>query len=530
MRPATTSPTHQPELRSTAVGTRPAVLYARVSSKDQEKEGYSIPAQLRLLRDQAQARGLTIMMEFVDVETAKTSGRQEFTAMLAYLKRHHATCRTILVEKTDRLYRNPKDSVTIADLDVELHLVKENVIISKDSRSSDKFIHDIRLAMAKHYIDNLSEEASKGMLEKARSGVWPSSAPLGYHNTTGPDGKRIITPDPDRAPHVTTLFRRYATSEYSIKSLARAATSDGLRSRSGRPVGIPTIHAVLRNPLYTGTFRWKGQNYQGTHEPLIDTPTWEHVQDALDHRHEGRQRRVKHDFTYTGMVTCGHCGCSLVGEKKKGRYTYYHCTGYRGHCPEPYVREETLHEEFLNALRRISLPTELLDWLTQELRLTHDEEQRERNEAARHLQAQADRIKDRIDAMYLDKLDRRITNEFFDEKAKEWRAEQERLRSRLLALQDQDQDEIGETILQLDLAHQAATLFPKQPPQEQRALLRTIMERASWKNGTLTVTYRAPFDALSNLTTIDPSTGKGVDWPSRQEWPARADSNRRPTA
>jgi len=79
------------------------VLYARVSSKDQEKEGYSIPAQQRLLREYALQHGTIVAEEFVDVETAKQSGRTAFTAMLEYLKRHHATCRTILVEKTDRL-------------------------------------------------------------------------------------------------------------------------------------------------------------------------------------------------------------------------------------------------------------------------------------------------------------------------------------------------------------------------------------------------------------------------------------------
>src|SRR5260370_35860030 len=84
------------------------VLYARVSSKDQEKEGYSIPAQQRLLREYALRGGIVVAEEFVDVETAKQSGRTAFTTMLEYLKRHHATCRTILVEKTDRLYRNLK--------------------------------------------------------------------------------------------------------------------------------------------------------------------------------------------------------------------------------------------------------------------------------------------------------------------------------------------------------------------------------------------------------------------------------------
>ena len=47
-----------------------AVLYTRVSSKDQEREGFSIPAQLKLLRQYGRDQGLAIVREFVDVETA----------------------------------------------------------------------------------------------------------------------------------------------------------------------------------------------------------------------------------------------------------------------------------------------------------------------------------------------------------------------------------------------------------------------------------------------------------------------------
>src|SRR5262245_51696596 len=82
-----------------------AVLYARVSSKDQEKEGFSIPAQLDLLRSYAAAHGITIAQEFTDVETAKQAGRGSFGEMIGYLKKNPA-CRIVLVEKTDRLYRN----------------------------------------------------------------------------------------------------------------------------------------------------------------------------------------------------------------------------------------------------------------------------------------------------------------------------------------------------------------------------------------------------------------------------------------
>jgi site-specific DNA recombinase len=64
--------------------------------------------------------------------------------------------RVILVEKIDRLYQNFKDWVTIDDLDAEIHFPKEGVVLSRDSRSSEKFMRGIKVLMAKNYIDNLS--------------------------------------------------------------------------------------------------------------------------------------------------------------------------------------------------------------------------------------------------------------------------------------------------------------------------------------------------------------------------------------
>src|SRR5437867_5028452 len=180
---------------------RPSVLYARVSSKEQE-QGYSIPAQQELLRSYAAQIGVATPQEFGDVETAKTTGRPGFAAMVAYLKQHR-DCRVVLVEKTDRLYRNFKDYVTLDELDLEIHFVKENFVLTKDSRSSEKFVHGIKVLMAKNYIDNLSEEVRKGLRTKASQGLWPSFAPLGYVNTDGPDGKRVIVPDPVLGPTVT---------------------------------------------------------------------------------------------------------------------------------------------------------------------------------------------------------------------------------------------------------------------------------------------------------------------------------------
>ena len=96
----------------TSETTTKAVLYARVSSKEQREEGYSVEAQVRLLREYASKQGFVIAAEFIDVESASKSGRTGFNAMLACLKKQPA-CRVILVEKTDRLYRNLKDYATL---------------------------------------------------------------------------------------------------------------------------------------------------------------------------------------------------------------------------------------------------------------------------------------------------------------------------------------------------------------------------------------------------------------------------------
>ncbi len=140
-----------------------AVAYARVSSKEQEREGFSIPAQKKLLEEYAKKDGFKVVRVFEEAETAKSSGRKQFSELVKFLK-DNPDVKHLLVEKTDRLYRNFNDYVELdfEALDLKIHLVKENEVLSKDSRSHQKFIHGIKLLMAKNYIDNLSEEVKKG--------------------------------------------------------------------------------------------------------------------------------------------------------------------------------------------------------------------------------------------------------------------------------------------------------------------------------------------------------------------------------
>ena len=213
-------------------------------------------------------------------------------------------------------------------------------------------MHGIKVLMAKNYIDNLSEETRKECSKRPGRASGRASHPrLPQH--AAPDGKRVITPDPTTAPAINQLFSWFATGNYSLKSLATKARAEGLRL-GNQKVHKSIIHQILRKRLYTGDFDWDGNTYHGHHEPLVDKNTWERVQQLLDGKQ--RPRKKKHDFEYAGIVRCGHCGCNLVGEIKKTNYVYYHCTGNKGKCAEPYTRAEQLHQAINDVLRQLIVP------------------------------------------------------------------------------------------------------------------------------------------------------------------------------
>lgn len=365
-------------------------------------------------------------------------------------------------------------------------------------------MHGIKVLMAKNYVDNLGEETLKGMAEKAEQGIWPSFAPLGYRNAAGAGGRRGIEPDPELAPLVGRIFEWYATGTYSVKEVAKMARAAGMVFRKSKaPVATATVHKILRNRIYTGDFDWNGGTYRGAHAPLVTKELWGRVQETLSSRSARRHRRARHAFAFSGLITCGHCGCSLVGEIKKGRYIYYHCTGYRGKCPEPYIREEELEKCFGNLLTRLDFDDEVMEWVASALRQSHRDEKRFHDEAIGRLQAEHARLQSRIDAMYVDKLEGLVDRAFFERKADEWRSEQDRILSSIGEHQAANRTYIDEGVRLLDLARRASDLFQRQEPREKRRLLNFVLSNCSWKHGELIGTFRQPFDMLVVATAAD---------------------------
>jgi len=352
--------------------------------------------------------------------------------------------------------------------------------------------------MGKNYIDNLSEETRKGMNEKAEEGFFPSRAPLGYRNIVDADGKKIIEPDPYYAPLIVKLFEWYGTGTYSLDQVTAMAHKAGFVYRSSRkPVSRAALHQMLTNRIYTGKFDWKGKTYQGKYQPLIAEELWERVQVTLKRRSQKKTRQVKHAFAFSGLITCGHCGCALVGEIKKGRYVYYHCTGFKGKCPERFTREEVLEECFTDILQGIALDEEVIDLVAMALRESHRDAKQFHDAAVARLQAEYTKLQGRIDAMYIDKLDGSIDGAFFDRKAAEQRAEQAKIQRTIDDHRSANHTYLEEGIELMELARRAPELFAKQEPREKRRLLDFVLSNCTWADGKLTVAYRQPFDLLA---------------------------------
>jgi hypothetical protein len=408
----------------------------------------------------------------------------------------------MLVEKTDRLYRNFSDYVAIDELGVEVHFVKEGVVLSQDSRSHEKFMHGIKVLMAKNYVDNLSEETLKGMREKAREGIWPSYAPLGYMNVVGADGKRTIAPDPDLAPIIRQMYERYATSRYTLDQIVELAHADGLAYRkSGAPVPKSTVHKILRNRIYSGDFDFDGTTYVGKYESIVSRELWQQVQDVLAGRGARKTRKVKQDLAFSGLITCGHCGCALVGDIKKDRYRYYRCSHYKGACPEPYTREEVLEQKFTDILKGISFGDDVLAWAAEVLQDGSADERKAHEDAIARLQREHQRIQDRIEAMYVDKLDGRIDADFYDRKATEFRVEQARIMGDIETQRAAMQGCTEQSAQLRKLAARAAELFEAQPASEKRKLLDVVVLGCRWNGGELEPVFREPFGMMASAPT-----------------------------
>lgn len=486
--------------------TKISVGYTRVSSKEQET-GYSLDAQKRLAEEYADKNSLQIKQLYRVSESASgKKQRQVFKEMFEYARKNKVV--NILVEKIDRLTRNPKEAVMVQEwLDEnsenQVHCIKENFILSKDSKAHEKFMWGIKVSVGKFYIDNLSEEVRKGLNEKANQGMYPGSFKLGYLSV-GDKGNKKFIKDSSTNNQVKNLLERYASGNFSMKALVHQAWDIGLRSRYGKRLHKSQIESLLKDPFYYGRFDWKGELKEGVHTPTISKEIFDMIQEVRTRRKTPFYKQ--HRYLFMKMLNCGECGGLMVSETQKG-IIYCHCSRYRECTQKKYERQDKIESKLtklLSAFEKLTL--EEADAVREGIRLKHQKEADYKMSVIDSLSSQYKAVQIKIDRLYDDRLSGVIDSEFWSKKNEQLLAEQKGFQEQLERLKGQEAEYFELFIDILQLAQKARSIYEneRRTDDEKRMLLRNIFTELKVRDGEVTYTLKTPVQKYSDrLNTLE---------------------------
>lgn len=354
------------------------VLYARVSTEKQADKGLSIPAQIDIMQNYAKGRGWTVARVFKDEgKTGRNTNRPALQEMLKFCETDGGID-VVLVHKLDRLSRSVVDTerliVELEDGGIHFDAAAESFDTSPMGRANRRMAS----IWGQLYVENLADETKKGLKRSVQEGLWPHKAPVGYKNIPAVNGeKRKIVPS-EHAPAVRHAFELYATGRHSLQTVGHAIAELGLVTSKGKPYSISRVKRLLVNPFYSGRMLWKGEVYEGVHEPLVSVALFKRVQRQCAARSRTRPRRGRHTFLLRGLVYCGDCGLPMTCDTTSG-YRYYRCwerAWDRRNCPSRMVSDQTIDAEVLGYYRRIQFRQAEAAKLVEESKKSENERRR----------------------------------------------------------------------------------------------------------------------------------------------------------
>ena len=193
--------------------------------------------------------------------------------------------------------------------------------------------------------------------------------PIGYLNDRNTRG---IVPDPIRGPLVRNAFELYAEGDCTLDRLTSTINQMGLTNRPSKkyqnktmPLSRAQYHRLLRNPIYYGPFRYRGELHDGKHEPLISKALFDKVQELVRSKRRNHTRVLK-PYIYRKVFRCSECGGVITIETQKGHH-YLRCTKKRERCSQPYMREEEISQQATEMLLPLCFPKDWTDWMTAKL-------------------------------------------------------------------------------------------------------------------------------------------------------------------
>ena len=276
-----------------------------------------------------------------------------------------------------------------------------------------------------------------------------------------------------------------------------------------------TLHALLRHRAYIGEVPHQGEWHPGRHEPLTDRETRDRVQTLL-----GSKVYRSHELTYAGgLITCGHCGHAITGERVKKKlkagetfYVYYRCSKYRsdGHPPVR-LREADLDGQVLDLFGKIRIDDPAVrGWFAAVLRAQTADEQEESRKRRADLKRQLTALQGQQDRLLNLRLADEIDADAFAAKRRELRDREAALKLRA-EVADRSHAETADLAARaFGLSQALAEKWVTADHAEKRAILEVLCLNLTLSDATLCYEMRKPFDVLVEGLSPPVSRGSGI--------------------
>ena len=344
-----------------------AVVYARYSSSGQREE--SIDGQLAAARKYAEAKGYTIIHEYIDrAKTGRNDNRDEFQRMLSDTTTK--TFSVIIVWKVDRFGRN-REELTFNKYRCKKNGVRVEYVAENMPEGPESVILESVLeGMAEYYSLQLSQNVKRGLLENAKQHkAVTGTPPLGYRLTAD----KHFEIDPYTAPLVKLIFERYASGE-SLFDLIRYLNNNGYTTIRGGKFQRSSLDKTLKNEQYIGVYTYKDIIRDEDAVPaIIDKETFYKVQAMLQKNKRTPSRNWKYaDYILTGKLFCGLCGSTMVGKAGHGKlkkvYNYYACQDHlkNNGCNKKAVRQDWIESLVMDEVIRMLADDDIMEYIAEQ--------------------------------------------------------------------------------------------------------------------------------------------------------------------
>ena len=467
-------------------------IYARKSTDDEDRQILSIESQINELREYAKKENLFALEEFVEAKTAKAPGRTIFNFMIKQIEAGVAD--GILAWHPDRLARNSVDGGRIIYL-VDISKIADLRFPTYrfDNSAQGKFMLSIAFGQSKYYIDSLSENVKRGLREKLRRGEWPGIAPVGYLN----DYKlHTIYPDPEKAPFIRKMFELYSSENYTLESMTQEVNRWGLIGGRGKPVCKAQLARMLRNSIYYGVFKYRGELHEASHPPLISKKLFDSVQGVLNNRHKNHKpAEVK--YAFTGLLKCPYCDCSITAEKKKG-HIYYHCTKKKGPClSKKFLREEALLSQVNKAIMKIYIDEETKGKMINRLEELFQGESKASFSLSQEVKNRLKEFNEKTERLVDIFIDRQITQEEYAKRKAKLLNDKKDLEEKLQEIEKSSGGWLEPAKQFVTTCNQAGSVAWQEILSPKKDFLKICGSNLVLKDTTLCVTYKKPYDLVA---------------------------------